>query len=203
MTLMVLFDSGTRRDAYAGEPDRCVSLHSTETSAVGVCGDGVFSFCLKESAAGRRQFFEPLELRAREEPARSCGARLPEGQSLQSTLRRGWYFGSQAFQERLLALLPKSESNVPLGQGQHYEGAALMREAAEHMAETIFIRELRTAGLTEEELDERPRSDPLKWKIATAMRTETTVPLKWIARRLDLGSDSNVCHKVNGSKFKS
>jgi hypothetical protein len=112
-------------------------------------------------------------------------------------------FWKQAFRERLLALLPKSDADVQLGQGQHYEGAALMREAAEQKAETIFIRELRTAGLTEEELDERPRSDPLKWKIATAIRTETTVPLKWIARRLDLGSDSNVCHKVNGSKFKS
>jgi putative transposase len=160
-------------------------------------------FGLKDSAAGRRQFLERLELRAREEPAHSCGARLPEGQSLQSTLRRGWYFGSQAFRERLLALLPRSDANVQLAQGQHYEGAALMREAAEQKAKKIFIRELRTAGLTEEELDERPRSDPLKWKIATAMRTETTVPLKWIARRLDLGSDSNVCHKINPSKFKS
>jgi hypothetical protein len=160
-------------------------------------------FGLKDSAAGRRQFLERLELRAREEPARSCGARLPEGQSLQSTFRRGWYFGSQGFRERLLALLPKSDADVPLGQGQHYEGAALMREAAEQKAETIFIRELRTAGLTEEELDERPRSDPLKGKIATAMRTETTVPLNWIARRLDLGSDSNVCHKIHRSKFKS
>jgi hypothetical protein len=26
---------------------------------------------------------------------------------MQSTLRRGWYFGSQAFRERLLALLQK------------------------------------------------------------------------------------------------
>ncbi len=54
-------------------------------------------FDLKDSAAGRRQFLERLELRVREEAARSCGARLPEAQSLQSTLRRGWSFGSQAF----------------------------------------------------------------------------------------------------------
>jgi hypothetical protein len=72
-------------------------------------------------------------------------------------------------------------------EGQHYEGAGLMREAAEQKAKTIFIRELRTKGLTEEELDEGPRSDPLKWKIATVMRTETTVPLKWIAGGAILG----------------
>ena len=33
----------------------------------------------------------------------------------------------------------------------------------------------------------RPRSEPVKWKIARAIRTETTVSLGWIARRLDLG----------------
>ena len=152
-------------------------------------------FGLKDSAAGRRQFLERLEQREREEPTRTCGAELPEGQSLQSTLRRGWYFGSQAFRERLLALLPKSDGNVRLDQEQHYEAAALMRDAAEHEAETIFIRELRTAGVTETKLNQRPRSDQLKWKIAKNMRTETTVSLKWIACRLNPGS--NVCHKMN------
>jgi putative transposase len=161
-------------------------------------------FGFKDRAAGRRQFLERLELRARKEPARRCGARLPEGQSLQSTLRRGWYFGSQAFRDRLLALLSKSDANVRLDQGQHYEAAALMRDAAEQKAETIFIRELGTAGLTEKEFGERPRSEQLKWRIAKAMRTETTVSLNWIARRLGLGSASNVCHKMKpGSTFKS
>jgi hypothetical protein len=62
-----------------------------------------------------------------------------------------------------------------------------MRDAAEEKAERIFIRELRSADLTEKALRERPRSEPVKWKIARAMRTETTVSLGWIARRLDLG----------------
>ena len=144
---------------------------------------GFSVFGLKDSAAGRRQFLERLELREREEPRRSCGARLPEGQSLQSTLRRGWYFGSQAFREHLLALLPRSDANVGLDQGQHYEAAALMRDAAEQQAEKIFRRELRTAGVTERAVNERPRSDPLKWKIASAMRTETTLvaQMDWAA----------------------
>ena len=161
-------------------------------------------FGLKDNAAGRRGFLERLELRVQEESARSCGARTPEGQSLQSTLRRGWYFGSQAFRERLLALLPKTDADVRTDQGQHYEGAVLMRDAAEEKAERIFIRELRAAGLTEKALRERPRSEPVKWQIARTMRTETTVSLGWIARRLDLGSASNVCHKMRRhSIFKS
>jgi hypothetical protein len=81
---------------------------------------------------------------------------------MQSTLRRGWYFGSHAFRERLLALLPKADSDVRTDQGQHYEGAVLMKDAAEEKAERIFIRELRAAGRTEKALRERPRSEPLK-----------------------------------------
>jgi putative transposase len=152
-------------------------------------------FGLKDNAAGRRRFLERLELRVQEECAPSCGARTPEEQSLQSTLRRGWYFGRQAFRERLLALLPKA-GDIRIAQGQHYEAALLMKDAAEEKAERIFIRELRVAGLTEKALQERPRSEPLKWKIARSMRTETTVSLGWIARRLDLGSASNVCHQI-------
>jgi hypothetical protein len=72
-----------------------------------------------------------------------------------------------------------------------------MRDVAEQKAERILIRELRAAGLTEREFNKRPRSDPLKWKIAGAMRTEATVSLTWIAGRLNLGSASNVCHKIN------
>jgi hypothetical protein len=160
-------------------------------------------FGLKDSAAGRRRFLERLELTVEEESARRCGARTPEGQSLQSTLKRGWYFGSQAFRARLLALLAKTDADLRPNQGQHYEAAVLMRDAAEQKAERIFIRELRAADLTEKGLRERPRSEALKWKIARTMRAETTVSLGWIAHRLDLGSASNVCHKIRYSIFKS
>jgi hypothetical protein len=85
---------------------------------------------------------ERLELSEHEEPIRSCGAKLPRGPISAADLRRG-YFGSQAFGERLLALSPKGDANVPLDQGQHYE------DAAEQKAETIFTRELRTAAVTE------------------------------------------------------
>ena len=160
-------------------------------------------FGLKDSAAGRRRFLERLELTVQEESARRCGARTPEGQSLQSTLRRGWYFGSQAFRARLPALLAKTDADVRPNQGQHCEAAVLMRDAAAQKAERLFIRELRAADLTEKGLRERPRSEALKWKIARTMRTETTVSLGWIAHRLDLGSASNVCHKMRYSIFKS
>jgi putative transposase len=168
------------------------------------CVEVAFSlFGLKDNAAGRRRFLERLEQRVQEESARHCGAMTPEGQSLQSTLRRGWYFGSQVFREQLLALLAKA-ADVGPNHGQHYEAAALMKDVAQAKAERVLVRELRAAGQTEKALGEWPRSEALKWKIARAMRTETTVSLEWIARRLDLGSASNVCHKIRrSSRIKS
>jgi putative transposase len=155
-------------------------------------------FGLKDNAAGRRQFLERLEQRVQEEPARRCGAGTPAEQSLQSTLRRGWYFGSQVFRERLLALLPRG-AEAPKEAGQHYEAAALMKDAAEQEAQSILQRELQAAALSESALRERPRNDPLKWKIAGAIRAKTTVSLGWIASRLELGSPSNVCRKLRRS----
>ena len=92
----------------------------------------------QDSAAGRRGFFgTPGAEGARE--IRSL---------LRSEDSRG-YFGSQRFRERLLALLPKTDADIRTDQGQHYEAAVLMKDSAEDMAERIFIREPRAAGLNE------------------------------------------------------
>ena len=121
----------------------------------------------QDSAAGRRGFFgTPGAEGARE--IRSL---------LRSEDSRG-YFGSQRFRERLLALLPKTDADIRTDQGQHYEAAVLMKDSAEDMAERIFIREPRAAGLKRKALRERPRSEPVKWKIARTMRTETRVSLR-------------------------
>jgi len=48
---------------------------------------------------------DPLEARALEEDVEKCGWKLVAGQSLNSTLRRGWYWGSTAFRQKLLRLI--------------------------------------------------------------------------------------------------
>ena len=52
---------------------------------------------LKDTTAGRRRYLERLETRVDLSQPTEAGKVLWEGQSLQSTLRRGWYFGTQAF----------------------------------------------------------------------------------------------------------
>ena len=57
---------------------------------------------LPDTAAGRRRYIERLETLVDWSKPTEAGKVLWEGQSLQSTLRRGWYFGSEAFREKLL-----------------------------------------------------------------------------------------------------
>ena len=62
---------------------------------------------LKDDAAGRRAYLKHLEERVVQE-GEKAGRGLPEGQSLQSTLQRGWMFGSEAFKEKVLKLAGKA-----------------------------------------------------------------------------------------------
>ncbi len=64
---------------------------------------GFGSFNLKDGPAGRRQFVERVAQRAQVEKLEECGLAEIAGQGLQSTLRRGWCYGSPTFKERMLA----------------------------------------------------------------------------------------------------
>ena len=68
--------------------------------------EGLAAFGLADSVSGRRRFVERLDRRAGEETRARCGVppRLAEADLRRSDLRRGWYWGSEAFAERLLAL---------------------------------------------------------------------------------------------------
>jgi hypothetical protein len=48
--------------------------------------------------------------------------------------------------------------------------------------------ELCRLNWTEPDLVSRPKSDPSKLAIAARLRRETTLPIKWIAARMALGS---------------
>ena len=60
---------------------------------------------IKDTPAGRRNYLERLETLTDWSKSNEAGRVLWEGQSLQSTLKRGWYIGEQAFRNRLLEML--------------------------------------------------------------------------------------------------
>src|SRR5439155_17405690 len=71
--------------------------------------------------------------------------------------------------------------------GESHSGE-LRRETAEQRANRIIAEELSRLGWKEVDLKERLRNDPGKLEIATRIRKETTLPIHWIARRLQLGT---------------
>ena len=88
-------------------------------------GRGFGSFGLKDGPAGRRQFVERVALRAQREKLEDCGLAEIEGQGLQSTLRRGWCYGSPTFKERMLAIAEDvlSRRSPKRDRSKNYRGA--------------------------------------------------------------------------------
>jgi REP element-mobilizing transposase RayT len=124
---------------------------------------------LRDSAAGREQFQQGMEERRTQEVGADWKA-----------VREGWCLGGETFRQELLA-------QVGGRMGEHHYGAE-RAESAEDKAGRIVVEELGRAGWTEAELPLRPKGDPVKLAVATRLRRETTVTLKWITQRLAMGA---------------
>lgn len=162
---------------------------------------GLDLYGLSDTAKGRRAFLQRLETRIREE-GKAAGKKMPEIQSLQSTLWRGWYFGSQAFRQKMLKIAGRKLNE----KGQHYEAAELASDHKENQAEKIIVAYLKSRHLKEKDLPALKFSHPFKVELAFRLRKQTTVRLKWISHRLHMGSAANICHLLRRhhlSTFKS
>ena len=123
----------------------------------------------QDSVAGRRRFELIMEeRRQRDEPG--------QWQSVE----RGWCLGEETFRQELLAQMDGR-------MGEHHYGLE-RAESAEQRAGRIVSEELARAGWTEGELRQRPKGDPVKLATAARLRQETTMTLKWISRRLEMGA---------------
>jgi REP element-mobilizing transposase RayT len=148
-----------------------------------------------DTASGRRKFVERLERRARDEKAEVCGAGAIEGQSLQSTLRRGWYWGSQHFREKLATLLERrTRSN------RNYRSSPSGRAHDLAVAERILEEGLDAAGLEKSDLPHLKGSDPRKVAIARAIHANVTVPQAWTAEQLHMRSAANVSQQIRRTR---
>jgi hypothetical protein len=98
-------------------------------------------------------------------------------------LRSGWCLGSQSFQKEMLR---RMEGSL----GGHHAGE-LHRQCADARAERIIAEELQRNGWREEELLARRKNDPAKLRAAARLRQETTLPIKAIAARLQLGTSKS------------
>ena len=133
----------------------------------------------RDTAEGRQEFERRMEARRWEEAA-------PE---TITALRRDWCLGGEEFrQERLEQMAGKL--------GEHHAGE-LRRESGEAKAERLVGQELKRLGWTEADLAVRRKSDPLKLAIAARLRRETTLTLKAIAARVQLGTSKGANTKLH------
>jgi REP element-mobilizing transposase RayT len=156
-------------------------------------GRGFGSFGLKDGPAGRRQFVERVVLRAQRGKLEECGLAEIEGQGLQSTLRRGWCYGSPTFKEQMLAVAEDllSRRSPKRDRSKNYRGADSSDYGIKR-AEAIIDSGLAAFDLDQEKLGEMKKSADEKSLIAAIVRKETTVKASWVAEKLQMGSVANV-----------
>ncbi len=80
--------------------------------------------------------------------------------------------------------------------GEHHAGD-LRRERAEVKGRRIIEEELQRLGWSESDLSGQPKSAAAKLAPAARLRRETTMPLKWIAARVNLGSSKSANAKLH------
>ena len=145
---------------------------------------------LEDTVTGRRALRLRIERRIAEEAAGHCGLADTGGQSLQSTLRRGWYYGPETFRVWLLEQadeLPGKRSRAR----KNYHGDEI-KAHGKAAARALLAAGLAEAGITAAELPGLPKSDRRKVLIASRIRKQTAMPLAWIAQQLYMGSPSHV-----------
>ena len=139
-----------------------------------------------DTAAGRRRFVEHLDSRAREERIRA-GVIEPGEDRRHSHLRHGWYWGSQAFAERMLQL---AEKGMATRRNRTYRSAALFRAHDEREAQRLLDGGLAAVGLSAKELDSLPGSDVRKVALANLLLERTVARQSWIAEKLAMSQRS-------------
>jgi len=81
--------------------------------------------------------------------------------------------------------------------GAHHYGAERQQSGAAQ-AERLVREELGRLGWQDADLVQRRKGGPGKVRIARRLRQETTLTLKWIAERLQMGGWTYVSNLVNG-----
>jgi REP element-mobilizing transposase RayT len=111
------------------------------------CTEGLAAYGLSDDSAERRRFVARLDARAAKEAAARCGVPEVAGDRRKSHLRQGWYWGSDAFAEKLLKL---AERVMAGKRNRTYRSARAIKSHGEKRA-----KELLAAGLAANRLAAR------------------------------------------------
>ena len=143
-----------------------------------------------DTVAGRRRFIERLDGFIREEQGNPLAEEVP----LSKQFERGWFRGSEAFRERLVARIGKMGQRKIRNYRSRTEGPA--KDHGLRRAEEILAEGAKHFGFTAEELRQNRRGDWRRSAVAWAIAKETRVPQEWIAERLNLKSAANASQPI-------
>lgn len=105
-------------------------------------------------------------------------------------LRRGWYVGGEPFAMKLLDQIDR----LVRGCRRESHSGGVKREHGEQAAEQLLQRGLAALGLATGDLALLPKVSVEKAALAGWLRERTTVSLRWLSARLDMGHYSNASH---------
>lgn len=154
---------------------------------------GLDSLEFADSVAGRRRHLDWIEGCVDWRDPAVAGDVLPEGQSLQATFRRGWYFGSDGFREKLLGLLEPRGDGLAEERQKGYVGEQT-RDHGEAEAERLIV----LAEKVFEVSDWRAlkKGDWRKGVVAGTIRGRSLVSNEWLASRLEMGARNAVSRTI-------
>ena len=134
------------------------------------------------------------EKRMREEGPSRCGWSEREGQTLNSTLKRGCYWGSENFREKLLGQL-ELERQITRAQNRNYRSSGQNKAHGEEEAKRLLG--LEALGLRDRDIRKPMRGDLRRVAVAKVLDSPTTVSQTWIAQKLNMKSAANVSQQVH------
>lgn len=158
---------------------------------------GLAAFECKDTVAGRRRMVERLDRRAVQEAIKSCGVPVmpAEVDARCSHLRRGWYWGTQGFAEKMRKMAQRwVKKKKP--KSRAYRGISEVREHGEKQAEKWLKAGLEASGLKRAELHSLKGSEPRKLLLADVLWRRTVVSQEWLAQRLRMKSAANVSQQL-------
>lgn len=161
-------------------------------------GTGFQIMAYADTAKGRKEMVEYLDQRAREEGKRSGFVPMEEERDRRkSHLRRGWYWGSQAFAEKALA---GAEAILKKRRSRTLSRSLEKLAHGEREAEKLLREGLAAVGWHSGELEVLPANEARKIAIARMIWKRTTVSQGWIAERLGMRHAANVSLALHRSK---
>ena len=152
---------------------------------------GLLHMGYPDQARVRRKFFEDTEALVSRSPLVRAGIVKMEGAGLNTTLERGWCFGTSEFKEKMIDKLDAMPMAGKYKKENGYSGKEI-RDHGERAAREWIEKGLVVMGLDGSDLAGMRKMDVRKAMLARIVRRHTGMGLEWISATLGMGVRGSV-----------